>query len=163
MQYIRLFFTVLVLSFAGSNLALADYHYNISAIDDVDGDPTFSGSMTTTAPFSLNYNFSVLDFKLYDAIDNVTYQSSNAIIAIETQGFRFTANDSSSSFVLTLYPDNSYFSEYTVSGQNTVNNSGYFAFTQQVASVPETETYAMLLAGLGLFGFVSRNKQKASA
>ena len=30
-------------------------------------------------------------------------------------------------------------------------------------TVPETETYSMLLAGLGLFGFVSRNKQKASA
>lgn len=161
MQYIRLFFTVLMLSFAGSSFALADYQYVISAIDDVDGDPTFTGTMTTTAPISLNYQFSVLNFNLYNSIDNVTYQSSNSIIAIETQGFRFTANDLSSIFVLTLYPDNSYFSEYTALGQNTVNNSGYFAFTQQVAAVPEPETYAMLLAGLGLCGFVARRKQKA--
>jgi hypothetical protein len=32
-----------------------------------------------------------------------------------------------------------------------------------IAPVPEPETYALILAGLGLIGFIRRRKQKASA
>jgi hypothetical protein len=32
-----------------------------------------------------------------------------------------------------------------------------------IAPIPEPETYAMLLAGLGLMGFVARRRKKASA
>jgi hypothetical protein len=39
-------------------------------------------------------------------------------------------------------------------------NSGYFSMA--VASIPEPETYAMLLAGLGLLGFVTRRRQNSS-
>jgi len=31
-----------------------------------------------------------------------------------------------------------------------------------VAAVPEPETYAMLLTGLGLIGFIARRRQKAA-
>lgn len=160
MQWIKFVVLFLALTFAGSSVALADYRYTILAIDDVNGDPTFSGSMTTSAPFSLDYNFSVLDFVLNDTLDNVIYRTANASIRIDTQGFTFAANNGSSSFILTLYPDNSYFSEFTALGQSTINNSGYFLF-QQTAAVPEPATNAMLLAGLAVFGLLIRRQQKA--
>lgn len=162
MQFIKFLVVVLALTFAGSNLALADYRYNIVAVDDVNGDPTFSGSMTTSAPFSLNYNFSVLDFVLNDPLDNVIYRTNDSSISIDEQGFTFAANNGASTFVLTLYPDNSYFSEFTAQGLSTVSNSGYFSFVQQTAAVPEPETNAMLLAGLAVFGLLARRQQKAA-
>jgi hypothetical protein len=36
------------------------------------------------------------------------------------------------------------------------------AFNSNVSAVPEPETYAMMLAGLGLLGFVARRKKKLS-
>lgn len=158
MQLIKFLVLLLALTFAGSSVALADYRYNILAIDDVNGDPTFSGSMTTSAPFSLDYHFSVLDFVLNDPLDNVIYRATDASISIDKQGFTFAANNGSSTFVLTLYPDNSYFSEFTALGQATVNNSGYFSFIQQV---PEPDTHAMLWSGLALVGVLAARKQKA--
>ena len=35
-----------------------------------------------------------------------------------------------------------------------------FSFTNTIAAVPEPETYAMLLAGLGLLGFAARRKKE---
>jgi len=41
-------------------------------------------------------------------------------------------------------------------------NGGGGNATFAVASVPEPDTYGMLLAGLGLFGFIARRRQKAA-
>ncbi len=160
MRHIKFFFAALLMSFALTGVALADHRYNISAVDDVNGDATFTGSMVLTEPFSLNYGFAVVNFELHDLIDNVSYLSSSAAIEVGNQGFKFTSNDLSSSFILTLYPDSSYFSEYAIAGQSAVNNSGYFGFTEQIASVPEPETYAMFMAGLGLMGVMTRRTKK---
>jgi hypothetical protein len=152
----------LCMSFAGAGAALADYRYDIKAIDDVDGDATFIGSMITSAPFSLAYNFSVLSFDLNYLTKGINYQSSNSTLVVEAQGFHLYAKDASSDLILTLYPDSSYFSEYTVAGQNTFNDSGYFLFSENVAAIPEPASYALLLVGLGMFGFLARRKQKAA-
>jgi len=55
----------------------------------------------------------------------------------------------------------------SISFGNTQPGTDFFAFDQmtigsiqQVTPVPEPETYAMLLAGLGLMGFVARRRQK---
>ena len=41
----------------------------------------------------------------------------------------------------------------------TLTSNGQLAYAAAVAAVPEPETYAMLLAGLGFMGFVARRKQ----
>ena len=41
----------------------------------------------------------------------------------------------------------------------TLTSNGQLAYSAAVAAVPEPETYAMLLAGLGFMGFVARRKQ----
>ncbi len=48
------------------------------------------------------------------------------------------------------------FSGYTVN----LANDGAFTIASTVAAVPEPETYAMLVAGLGLMGFSARRKNK---
>lgn len=63
----------------------------------------------------------------------------------------------------TIYGDNSISLGYDL---GTINNGGTVAFgyTYTFANpVPEPETYAMLLAGLGLMGFVARRRQRKLA
>jgi len=50
------------------------------------------------------------------------------------------------------------------SGGDSTQPQGTFAQDQlYIGAIPEPETYAMLLAGLGLMGFVARRRKKASA
>jgi hypothetical protein len=62
----------------------------------------------------------------------------------------------------------SYYGGYGVpTGQSVVNNQygNYTTFTttatSAIAAVPEPETYAMMLAGLGLVGFAARRRRQA--
>ncbi len=162
MKFLTTLLAGLSLFFAATGLALADNRYEFAAIDDVNGDPTFAGTMTTTAPFSLDYAFSVVDFELNYLTKNVSYTAANSTIQIEAQGFLFTANDASSSLALTFYPDGSYYSEYFVPGHNTLGDSGYFAFGE-LAPVPEPASVALLLAGLGVVGLRARRLQAQAA
>jgi hypothetical protein len=50
------------------------------------------------------------------------------------------------------------FDRITIVGDSTYNNA-YLLDNLQIAAVPEPTTYAMLLAGLGMLGFVARRKQ----
>jgi hypothetical protein len=61
-----------------------------------------------------------------------------------------SSNDSSHSFYLGL----------TAVGGTLVSQNGY-GYTLGVSAVPEPESYAMLLAGLGLLGFAARRAKRA--
>ncbi|NYE62145.1 hypothetical protein FHW58_003360 [Duganella sp. 1224] len=50
-----------------------------------------------------------------------------------------------------------------VTGQVLSKSGGSYAGSLNVTAVPEAETYAMLLAGLGMIGFVGRRKAKQAA
>lgn len=67
--------------------------------------------------------------------------------------------DAKDSGVLGLIIKNSSTSAQTYAFQA---GAGVQAFTTTVAPVPEPETYSMMMAGLGLLGFVTRKRKKAA-
>lgn len=81
---------------------------------------------------------------------------STSLFAPDTTGFKADP----SQYTWNLWPrlgagNNNQVSDFAPDGTNL----GF----QTAAAVPEPETYAMLLAGLGLVGFVTRRKQKKVA
>ncbi len=60
-----------------------------------------------------------------------------------------------------LFSENQGFRLYSYNAENNVGNVDKFG-TLVTAPVPEPETYAMLLAGLGLMTMIGRRRQKAS-
>lgn len=46
---------------------------------------------------------------------------------------------------------------------NNPNNNNFFGAANMVFAIPEPEIYAMMLAGLGLMGFVARRRKQAAA
>ncbi|MFN4063761.1 MAG: FxDxF family PEP-CTERM protein [Parazoarcus communis] len=60
-----------------------------------------------------------------------------------------------------LFTPGSWF--FTVSGKATGTMGGAYSFAVVTQPVPEPETYAMLLAGLGLVGAVARRRMKNAA
>lgn len=52
---------------------------------------------------------------------------------------------------------------WAISGNATGNLGGIYNFTTNTAPVPEPETYALMLAGLGLLGFVGKRRMRQSA
>jgi hypothetical protein len=49
---------------------------------------------------------------------------------------------------------------YTVSGTGTGSLGGFYTISSTVAAVPEMQTYALLLAGLGVMGFLGRRRRQ---
>jgi hypothetical protein len=51
---------------------------------------------------------------------------------------------------------------WSVSGDAVGTNGGAYLFAANTAPVPEPETYAMMLAGLGMLGFMGKRRMKNS-
>lgn len=58
-------------------------------------------------------------------------------------------------------PANSVLTKFSTSVGFKLSSSGVLSFTGATAAVPETDTYAMLLAGLGVMGLVARRRLAA--
>jgi hypothetical protein len=52
---------------------------------------------------------------------------------------------------------------YSLKASGSVNGFNYIAAQYQVTPVPEPETFAMLLAGLGVMGAIARRRKAAAA
>ncbi|MDZ7919075.1 FxDxF family PEP-CTERM protein [Rhodoferax sp.] len=52
---------------------------------------------------------------------------------------------------------------YSLKASGSVNGFNYIAAQYQVTPVPEPETFAMLLAGLGVMGAIARRRKTAAA
>ena len=103
----------------------------------------------------------------WDASGNVTPQyagGANSISNLDNTGpfINFKSNYYWSGTEVATATTNAWFF-YTVAGQQTFGskNSSYFALAVRpgdVAAVPEAETYALMLAGLGLIGWRARRR-----
>ncbi len=127
-------------------------------------DPTTNGTYSWKLSFDLSgFNASTASFSGQFAADNSAVVKLNGVQIGGASGFssfyNFGATSGFNSGVNTL--------EFVVTNfaQGSGNPTGLrVEFLQSsVAAVPEPETYAMLLAGLGLMGAISRRRAKKSA
>lgn len=88
-------------------------------------------------------------------IDNIQvslFTAGNVLISAGTVG------SSSVLFDTALIAGNSYY--YQVTGTATGAGGGVYSFLASAAPIPEPETYAMLLAGLGVVGFMAARRRQ---
>lgn len=128
-------------------------------------DPLSNGTYSWTLSFNLTgFDASTASFAGKFAADNAAIVKLNGVAIGSSTGFdtysSFAANSGFNAglntleFVLTNY------------AQGSGNPAGLrveFLQSNVVAAVPEPETYAMLLAGLGLIGTISRRRMKRRA
>ena len=128
-------------------------------------DPSVNGSYSWVLTFNLaGFDYSSASFTGRFAADNSAIATLNGNLIGTSNGFtsfsNFSANSGFNSGLNTL--------EFLVTNtkQNSGNPTGLrVEFTQSnvVSAVPEPETYAMMLAGLGLMGAIARRRKAKQA
>lgn len=117
--------------------------------------PLFAGSAVSDIPFSRNLGDFTLSIKNIMGLSAKIFDSNNNLYAT------FLPNGDADHLIL---PPSSYFAidNYTlkISGAS-FGTQGAFYSVAAVTAVPEPETWAMLLAGLGLVGLQVRRKAAA--
>ena len=127
---------------------------------------------TESARFSVSYFSNYDEFFFFElnqtsklqatASNNFNRNSSNNVDL-----YNFDTGEDMGSFNFGTTPTSAYFNNlaagnyfYEVSGGNYGTQIGQVAFSStMISAVPEPETYAILLAGLGLIGFISRRRK----
>ena len=116
--------------------------YNFSVV----GTPTTAGTAVTVDLDLVSFGFHISNLKLDLFSAGNVWLDGDLVTG---------ANDASVSVDSVLTAGNYYFKlRGFADGVNT--NQGIYTFT--AAAVPEAETYAMMLAGLGLVGFMARRR-----
>jgi len=116
---------------------------------------TASQSVGTTVTIDLtlgplNFQLSNMAIKLTDSTGATTYAMDNTMDA--SNALQLSAN---------LTAGTGY--RFLVTGDVTGNIGGGYGGVLLAAPIPEADTYAMMLAGLGLVGFMARRNARVSA
>ncbi len=151
-----------------SNPALAGI-YDLSTVDvntlgndaflPYDGDETWDDSFT----FKIGSGSSVfVQFQLEGDYRDPTFTLSGPSFADVSWLASDTFDYASTGFSTMAIGGLIIGTEYTlnVNGGNVLDNSGNYYLALSVPAVPEPETYAMLLAGLGLVGMAARRRRQ---
>ena len=125
-------------------------------------DPSTNGTYTWTTSFDLTgFNASTASFSARFAADNSAVAYLNNVQIGTSNGFASWSDFSASSnFVAGV---NTLSFVVTNLAQNGGNPTGLRVefLTSNVTAVPEADTYAMMMAGLGLMGLIARRKKTA--
>jgi len=98
------------------------------------------------------------------SLDVFANGNTSGAISATTAAGNLTATFMDKKYAWNLAPSTTYTA--IVSGTAKSKGSQFTldgTYLASIAAVPEPETYAMMLAGLGLLGFVARGKKKAQA
>ena len=141
-------FTLTTTEFGTTSPQLASFFFGGAALTNV-------ASTTTTDLDELTYD-------LY----NVTYDTTTVnLLAGQAKSFRavvFAPNDVSvNSFELNAFTSN--YNPATTTNVTSVIGDRFFINNSVIPTIPEPETYAMLVAGLGVMGFMARRRKNTQA
>jgi len=121
--------------------------------------PSFSDTFSFTAPVgSADVSGSAISVDItpsynIDSIQIWLFNSSNALIASGTSGAGTQLQN-----IPVMAGSNYYF---TVQGVVPAPfMAGFYTFTAVAAPIPEPETYALMLGGLGLIGFMAARRRR---
>lgn len=115
------------------------------------GSPSVAGTAVTVDLDLITFGYSISNLRLDLFNAGNTWQAGDMVSGV---------GDASVSVLSPLVAGNYYF-KIRGTADGTLTNSGIYTFT--TAAVPEAQTYAMMLAGLGLVGYtVSRRKRTLS-
>ena len=146
--------------------------------DTKTGQPTFNNQFTVLSgdtydnfyTFSLGTTYTLKATAVANnSDDNESVLSNNTVILAKentdksfTNIDKFTFVDKSQTYNFGILASGDY--RYEITGKSTGTDDGLGNISTRViavSAVPEAETYAMLLAGLGLMGFMSRRRKCA--
>jgi hypothetical protein len=117
--------------------------------------PLYAGSAVSDTPLS----FFMIDYTNITGLNAEIYKNVGSTSTLYTT---FVQNGDPDHLVL---PDNSFFNvgNYTlkIGGNSVGTNGGMYTVAAVTVPVPEPETWAMLLAGLGMVGLQLRRKAAA--
>ena len=117
---------------------------------------------SVATPFTVTLHDNGTDFSLISSVSATLYNNPAGGPLYSTVGTSFQNLVPSSPLAAGSY-------ELRITGTSHPLNfmdggySGYMTLAPTTAPIPEPETYAMMLAGLGLMGFVARRRKRQAA
>ena len=137
----------------GNTFGIADYGSSFSDLYTFELS-SVSQAVGTTVTINLtvgqnNFELSNMAIKLTDSTGTTTYAMDNSM-------------DASNALQLSVNLNAGTGYRFLVTGDVTGNLGGGYGGVLQAVPVPEAETYAMMLAGLGLVGFMARRRTSMS-
>ena len=143
-------------------------YYSVGPFDGTANGPTFSGNFNyvhaPAAPLLFYFGFNYSSPDTYNSVDimlgNTVLQTFTGLQLATPLGFPADGDQRTSRY-MNVVADNAgqYFDRVRFNSTLNAFETDNHAF----AAIPEPETYAMLLAGLGLMGFVAHRRKQALA
>lgn len=125
--------------------------YSVANANDGSFTDTFNFSLTSLSNLSGAFAVNVLNTNFF--INAITLTNS----LTTTTGSIGTFDSAAGAFAATSLGGGAY--SLSLSGYETGEKGGKYTLSYTLAPVPEPETYAMFLAGLGLMGVIARRRR----
>ena len=124
---------------------------------DLDGSTLDSGLLSKNVNLMAGTTYT-LSFDLAGSQRGNRPETVNVNFGETAEAYTLNVTDPFKTYALNFTPDST--GSYSLSYQNVGgDNRGAFLDNVSVTAVPEPATYAMLLGGLGLFGFLAQRKK----